>query len=305
MTSRQSILLTGVSGFIATHLLCHVESTRCLPVEQFVLLTSRPGDARHRFVEHHDYRFVDGALKKAGIDELEAVIHLGAYTPKSGADANRVDACAANIANTLRLLSQLSPKPRRFVFASTVDVYGPSEGALSEATVERPGTLYGASKLFGERLVEDWCRENGVIPQVLRIGHVYGRGEQAYRKLIPETIRRLIHRERPVIYSDGSERRSFLHVTDCVRAIIASLRLDIFPGPINVVSDRAYTVMQIVNQLVRVSESDLLPDVRGNARAGPDVVFENAKMKQWLVEETVSIEEGLRDEYNHVKASLK
>ena len=305
MTSRQSILLTGVSGFIATHLLSHVESTGCLPAEQFVLLTSRPNNSRYRCVEHSDYCFNEGALQRAEVAEFDAVIHLGAYTPKSGVDANRVDACTANISNTLRLLSQLKPRPRRFVFASTVDVYGPSEVPICEATVEKPGTLYGASKLFGERLVENWCRENGVLPQILRIGHVYGRGEQAYRKLIPETIRRLLHGERPVIYTDGSERRSFLHVTDCVRAIIASLCMETYPGPINIASGRAYTIRQIVDELVRVSGSNLVAEVRGEAKARSDVVFDNAKMEQWLVGETISIENGLRDEYNYVEALFK
>jgi len=301
MNPKGTILLTGASGFIATNFLRQIKSMISAAGKSIAVFTSSESIPGYRCVRHNGYQTTKSSFHDAGVHEIDTVIHLGAYIPKSTQDSNNIEQCSSNITNTLHLLSQLPSLPRRFIFASTVDVYAPSTMPICETSCERPNSLYGASKLYCERIVEAWCQKNGVIPQILRIGHLYGRGEAAYKKLIPETIRRLLKGERPIIYSDGSERRSLLHVTDCVRAIIASVNLGEYSGPINVASNQAYTVKQIVDKLVAISGQCLAPDIRGSSKLGDDFTFDSDRMKNILVSETMPIDVGLLDEYEYFR----
>jgi len=232
---------------------------------------------------------------------VDSVVHLGAFTPKAGAQANDLKGSTSNVSSTLALLLALSEvPPRSFVFASTVDVYGPSNGAISESEAERPVSLYGWSKLYCERMVLEWCARMGVTPQVLRVGHIYGPGEDAYKKLIPETARKLVARERPKVFSSGEERRSFLHVDDCARALLAATELASFTGPINVVSATAASVKEIVEILVKCSGLAVVPEIVGGAK-GADAVFDATRMNTLLGTETIALRDGLQGELEYFR----
>ena len=58
---------------------------------------------------------------------------------------------------------------------------------ICEETNTIPKSLYGWSKLYCEKMVEQYGELNGIDTQVLRVGHVYGTGEEGYKKIIPET----------------------------------------------------------------------------------------------------------------------
>ena len=59
------------------------------------------------------------------------------------------------------------------------------ETIINESSFANPLTIYGWSKLYCEKLLENWSKENNII---LRIGHIYGKGE----KVIPVTILRFL-----------------------------------------------------------------------------------------------------------------
>ena len=99
-----------------------------------------------------------------------------------------------------------------------------------------PQSLYAASKLFCEHLAGIVTKTGGTSYAISRYGHIFGAGEAAYRKLIPEAIRRLLAGVSPLLYGDGSAERDFLYVDDVVEA---TLRAAVAPvselGPVNFV----------------------------------------------------------------------
>ncbi|MFX4253329.1 NAD-dependent epimerase/dehydratase family protein, partial [Aliarcobacter butzleri] len=119
------------------------------------------------------------------------------FTPKSGIEANDINKSNANIFNTKYLLDNLPNFPEKFIFLSTLDVYGKIETIIDESSFTNPLTMYGWSKLYCEKLLENWSKENNIILQILRIGHIYGKGEKAYKKVIPITIQKLKNGENP------------------------------------------------------------------------------------------------------------
>ncbi len=256
----------------------------------------------YKTILHHGYTFSKGDFIEEGINKIDLVIHAGAFIPKNRAEADTADDCLSNILSVNRLINELPSVPEKFIFISTVDVYAGTNEAISEKTAVGPETLYGQSKLYGEKLLENWAKKENVVLQILRLGHVYGSGEEAFEKIIPATIRNAMKNESPVIYTSGTELRSFLHVSDCVNAILSSPDLAEYSGQINIVSGKALPIKQIVETIVKKISPELPVIIENKEGPVKNYLFDNSRMKQLLSEEKVSFEEGIEEEIKSFKA---
>lgn len=304
----RSILVTGASGFVGRALLAHIARNRLAGRARVVALSSAPVEGVTTLVVPRSaeglYQFGGAEFADAGLARVEEVIHLGAFTPKSGNEANDAARCTANIVNTKAVLDALPGGLERLVFASTLDVYAAGTGPIAEESEVYPSTLYGMSKLYCEKMLTAMAAEGTLgtaTLQILRLGHIYGPGEDAYRKFIPATIRRMLDGGSPRVTTDGSERRSFLHIDDCCRMILAALRLPAGVGPVNVASGTPRSVADIARVLAEIG-SDVIGrhievEFAGNGCAGVDLVFDVAKMERHLGTEAVRLETGLREEF--------
>ena len=134
---------------------------------------------------HADARVVQlaGSIADAGVraaayaQPVDAVFHL-ASIPGGAAEKNYALGRSINLDATLGLLEDLrgQPRPARFVFASTVAVYGEKlPPQVNEATLPAPALSYGAHKLMGEYLVADASRLGWVQGCSLRLPGVVAR----------------------------------------------------------------------------------------------------------------------------------
>ncbi len=277
---NKTVLVTGATGFIGKHLVARLAG---IPgIKLFLLSRQKQQEARRNVI------VLNGALESLtpeywrshGIERLDYVFHLGGYIPKISADADHVDAVVdSNIMGTRRLLQSLPACPEKIIFSSTVDVYSlPAKGVLTESSRVSPRTLYGASKLFCESLISAWAKDRGCHCVILRYGHIYGPGEEAYGKLIPVVIRTLLEGRSPTLHGDGSALRDYLYVGDAVEATIRAALVEGSCGPINVVRGISVSMKDVVQLLLRLVESDkeiiFLPD-RPN---GDSLRFDNGLM---------------------------
>jgi UDP-glucose 4-epimerase len=109
----------------------------------------------------------------------------------------------------------------RIVFSSTGSVYGETEIVPTPENLAFPiqTSLYGASKVAGECLIQAYCEGYGFEGYIFRfvslMGPRYTHGHviDFYRQLLehPSHLKAL---------GDGTQRKSYLHVNDCVRAVL-------------------------------------------------------------------------------------
>ncbi|MFA5920942.1 MAG: NAD-dependent epimerase/dehydratase [Methylococcaceae bacterium] len=289
------ILLTGATGFIGSNLINHLESINS-PLLKRLLILSSIKHTKYPTILHNGYNI----SKKTFSDyNIESVLHLGAFTPKDSKTANDVFRNSSNITNTISLLQSLPPSLKVLVFFSTIDVYEKMDKIINESTKTIPETIYGYSKLYCEKIIEQWSIQHDIVHQILRIGHIYGMGEEKYKKLIPETIRKVIENEDPIIFSSGNELRSFLNIKDCVRVVLNSLDLKKYIGPTNIASSVSYSVKEIVELIMAVSNKKLRPKILNNNLQVRNLVFDNKKMQDYLGKEEIQMFEGLKDEYRY------
>jgi len=289
------ILLTGVSGFIGSKL--------------FVVLADKYG--RENIIPYTSKEIPGGLLYNATdfsvqnledvpIDDIEMILHAGAFTPKNGDEANCPVSCNSNVTFTDNLLKLPFSQLKKIIYLSTLDVYEVSD-VIVESTPVNPASLYGVSKYYCERMIEEYSKSNNIDYQILRIGHVYGPGEEKYKKMLPLTIRNVVNGHPVEIWGDGHELRSFIYIDDVVQAIVKSFELAVNAGPINIVGGHAISISDLVDRVLEISGEKVEVIRRFSDQPAKDFVFDNSKMKKLLKLSESPLNAGLKKEIDYIR----
>ncbi|HET8772647.1 MAG TPA: NAD-dependent epimerase/dehydratase family protein [Thermoanaerobaculia bacterium] len=167
-----------------------------------------------------------------------ALLHINNPSPELHEQYRRVN--VGGTENVARAAEEAGV--RRIVYCSTIAVYGYNRGrTLTEDDEPRPDTIYGETKLAGERAVLVSGRGT-----VLRLSAVYGaRVKGNYQRLL-----RNIARGRFARIGDGSNRRTLVHERDVARAaVLAATHPDAVNGVFNVSDGTTHTVREIIDAM--------------------------------------------------------
>ena len=252
------VAVTGARGFIGTAVLRKLAGMKDATV--IAVVRSRPDGVAHsnvHWIESSLEALESSHWQSTSTGKIDAVVHLAAFTPKSASERNRWEPIiSTNIVGTQTLLGSLPHPPRRVIFCSTLDVY--SRRAFDQVVDERapvgPLGLYGLSKLFGEGLVESYARSKGIEHVTLRLGHIFGPGEERYAKLVPESIRRGLGGRPPRVSGDGMDRRDLLYVDDAAEAIARSLSAQLGEArTINIARGESHSILDIATTIATLA----------------------------------------------------
>ncbi|MDP3105776.1 MAG: NAD-dependent epimerase/dehydratase family protein [Candidatus Methanoperedens sp.] len=226
---KNKIIVTGGAGFIGSHLI-----DRLLLRGDEVIVIDNLSSGRMDFLKEHvenpDFKFIrldllDLEELKKNVKDADAVFHLAANPDvRLGVSDTRVH-LEQNIIATYNLLEAMRiNKIKNILFTSTSTVYGE---ALLIPTPEEYGplvpiSLYGASKLACEALITSYCSTFDMNSWLFRFANIVGpRGTHG---IIVDFMNKL--RKNPgslEILGDGKQRKSYLHVYDCIEAILFAM----------------------------------------------------------------------------------
>jgi UDP-glucose 4-epimerase len=247
------LLVTGASGFIGSRLVKAASAS--LGPESVIAFSSTRAHSCPSIV----YRGSNFNLSEADITLLataEVLIHVGAFTPKDGLQANAIEECNGNVSFTGKMLALPLGSLKKVIYISTIDVYESAE-LTTEDTLTLPSSLYGWSKLYCERMTAIFAANRGIACQILRVGHVYGPGEEKYAKFLPKAIKRIVAGEAVELRGDGSEIRSMIYIDDVVAAILQACNLPTNVSPINVVGGVPVSSSQSVAAQLKLQRENL------------------------------------------------
>lgn len=185
------------------------------------------------------------------------VIHLAALHYIPYCIAHPAETMAVNLLGLQHLLDALGEAPaRRFVFASTADVYRPSLRPHGEDDETTPSSIYGASKLTGEWLVRLW-RASGALTEAVtaRLFNVYGPGE-TNPHVIPHLCQSM-HQGDDLTLGNVDAKRDYTYVDDVADVLVALLDSDVADRTVNVGAGHSWSVAQVVDHLARLTGRDL------------------------------------------------
>jgi CDP-glucose 4,6-dehydratase len=203
--------------------------------------------------------------------EVDTVFHLAAQAIVGIANRNPTDTLDSNIRGTWSVLEacRRSPLVKRVVVASSDKAYGEQARLPYDEGMALAGAHpYDVSKACADLIAHAYARSFGLAVAVTRCGNFYGGGDLNWNRLVPGTIRSVLRGERPVIRSDGKYVRDYLYVEDGADAyVLLARRLAETPGlrgeAFNFSTETPMTVLDVVERILGLMGSTLVPDVRG------------------------------------------
>ena len=234
-----SVLVTGVAGFIGSHvaraLLGRGETVIGVdnfsdyydPVLKFARLKPLREMPGFTFLEADvsDREAMQGLTDRHG--DIDRIVHLAA---QPGIRHSKVDPYIYIQTNLmgqvvlLELARRLGPQLRHLVYASSSSVYGGNRKipfAVNDP-VDRPVSLYAATKRADELMTETYVHQYGLKATGLRYFTVYGPWGRP--DMSPYIFARAIHEGRTIdLYHHGKVRRDFSYIDDIVSGTLAAL----------------------------------------------------------------------------------
>jgi len=307
-------LVSGAHGFVGSHL-----ARALLERGEAVRVLDRPaprladvgGERRSGLdllgirdeVELVEADLRDAAATAAAVAGMHSVFHLAAQTIVGVARSSPLETFEVNVRGAWNVFEACrSHGVGRVVFASSDKAYGSSpELPYREDFPLRGAYPYDASKAAADMIARSYATAYGVPIAVTRFANIYGSGDLNFSRLIPETVVALLEGRPPVIRSDGSPERDFLHVDDAVSAYlaIAGVLEDGAVGEaFNAGGERPHSVREVVELIAGVADSGIEPDFQGAGNPDGEIdrqFVDSTKLREltgWRPE--VDLEHGLR-----------
>jgi CDP-glucose 4,6-dehydratase len=283
------VLVTGAHGFVASHL-----ARALLERGDEVRVLDRPdpreadlgGPRRSALVLlgiEGEVELVEADLREAeaveaAVGGCDAVFHLAAQTIVGVARSSPLETFEVNVRGAWNVFEACRLREvGRVVFASSDKAYGSSPDLpYREDFPLRAAYPYDASKAAADIVARSYAHAYGLPIAVTRFANVYGGGDLNFSRLIPETAIAVIDGRAPVIRSDGSPERDFLHVDDAVSAYLA-IAAELGPGgaasgeAFNAGGERPHSVREVVEAIAEIGEATIPPDFRGEGNPDGEI----------------------------------
>lgn len=290
-------LVTGGTGFVGSFVVDRlvdagareVIALDAAPRPENVQAAADRGNVR---VEQGD--ITDPTLLDRLCNGMDGVFHL-AVLPLGPCIENPRSCLDVNIVGTFNVIeAAVRHGVRKVVFSSASSVYGDTLETTGESHPFGARTMYGASKVAGELFLRSFHDTHNIDYVALRYMNVYG--PRQVGGLIMSVLRRIRSGEPPVIAGDGSQSFDFVHVADVADINVRAMESNLTDEALNVGSGGETSVREIVEMLLRLTGSDLVPQFQTDAnvvmtrRVGSN---ERARdLLGWVP--ALGLEEGLR-----------
>jgi UDP-glucose 4-epimerase len=223
----ETVFVTGAAGFIGSNLV-----DRLLTLGKNVVAWDNLSTGRMQFLQsacsHTRFRLIRGDnLDLPGLTTAmrgcDLVVHLAANADVRFGIEHPSKDFEQNTRATFHVLEAMrANRIRSIAFSSTGSIYGEAEIIPTPENYPFPiqTSLYGASKLAGEGMIQAYCEGFGMNAYLFRfvsiLGPRYTHGHviDFYKQLID-------HPDHLDVLGDGTQRKSYLHVNDCLNAILA------------------------------------------------------------------------------------
>lgn len=300
---KKRILVTGAGGFIGGRFIKYL-----CELNEFEIFAVTRGSIpfEHCSINwiHTSLEDLSSIFQNYGDLLFDTVYHIAGFIPKISTDANNIKRNVSdNINATNSLCEALGSNFRKLVFISTIDVYSPEAPLpMSESSTVSPANLYGMSKLIAEKITSTYCQQNKRKFNILRLGHVYGPGEEKYSKIIPVLLRNSIEGKETTISGNGQAERDFIYIDDVCRILKAFSEI-VYDGPVNIAAGRRISIRDTVEIVNRVTGDQTRVYYSGEVAQAHSIYFDNNLLVSLLGPgfSFTRFEDGIAHEFKYFK----
>ncbi len=250
----RKMIVTGGAGFIGSHLVDYL-----MKANYEVIVIDNLSSGRMENIERwlSNERFTFHKLDLVNFDDIldvfsgvDVVFHYAANSEVRIGSQRPDEIWRNNLVTTYNVLEAMRLKNVKYiVFASSSTVYGDQVNIPTpESSKLEPISIYGASKLAGEALISGYSHTFKIKALILRYANIIG--SRLRHGVIYDFIMKLKKNpNRLEILGDGTQRKSYLHISDAVEATMFAFEKFVASGKLvevfNVGNEDWITVKEI------------------------------------------------------------
>ena len=304
------VLLAGGAGFIGSHVADALlaRGDEVVALDNFA--TGRPENVAHlngnnKFtLIKHDIT-LPLPIHHVLNDHFDAVLDYASPASPNDFATMPLEILAVGSTGTRNLLDRAKADNAVFFLTSTSEVYGDPlvhpqpETYWGNVSSIGPRSCYDEAKRFSEALTMAYHRVHGVQVRISRIFNTYGeRMRPNDGRVVNTFVVQALRGEPLTLHGDGSQTRSFCHVSDEVRGLMGLLDSN-YNLPVNVGNPSEFTMRELAELVVELTGSSskiitvpLPPERDGDPlQRKPDITLAQ-DLLGW--EPTISLREGLQ-----------
>lgn len=253
MAFMPTSLVTGAAGFVGSHVAKHLTLAghRVIGLDDLSggFSDNRPDGIQFVHGSVTDHERMAELFDDYGFDH---VFHLAAYAAEGLSHFIRRFNYANNLIGSVTLVNEaVRHGVTRFVFASSLAVYGAGQVPMTEDMTPRPEDPYGIAKYAVELDLAAAHEMFGLDYTIFRPHNVYGPGQNIadrYRNVIGIFMSQVIRGEPMTVFGDGSQTRAFSYIDDVAPIIARCVDVPDSVGRVfNVGADVPYTMLELAD----------------------------------------------------------
>lgn len=310
----KTVLISGANGFIPSYL---VHVLLYLGFVKVIALVRNQEKALSKFKEHLNnpkFQMIVQDVSNPILNDfhVDYIIHAASQASPKYYGIDPVGTLKANTLGTYNLLEYgVKSKIKKFIYFSSGEVYGTIDENTPKISEEYNGSFnptlvrscYGESKRMGENMCVCYSHQYGIPVNMLRLSHTYGPGVLLDDgRVFGDFVSNIVNNQDIILNSDGSAKRSFLYITDMIRALFYILFFGEDKQAYNIASSKETSILELANLLVSLYPQKAL-QVKFSENVFRDgyikststrANFDTTKLEKLGWSESVSIEDGFR-----------
>ena len=311
----KTVLVAGGAGFIGSHL-CELllkEDHRVICVDSLLTGSEQNITPLGRF---SDFSFIKQDILDSFLvpPKIDQIYNLACPASPVRYQKDPIHTIKTNTLGVINMIGLARLHNARILQASTSEVYGDPEKHPQDESYRGnvnpigPRACYDEGKRVAETLFFDYHRQHGVDIRVARIFNTYGpRMAQDDGRVVSNFIVQALKGEPITIYGQGSQTRSFCHVSDLVKGLYLLMNTEDITCPVNLGNPDEHTILDIAHKVRQMtnssSEINHLPLPEDDpCRRRPDNTLAKASLG-WVPR--ICLEEGLQHTISYFKGVLE
>lgn len=306
------VLVTGVAGFIGSHLCERLleQGHEVVCLDNFFTGTKK--NITH-LLDSHSFELIRHDITEPILLEVDRIYNFACPASPVHYQYNPVKTVKTSVMGVINMLGLAKRVRARILQASTSEVYGDPQ--IHPQTEDYWGNVnpigirscYDEGKRVAETLMMDYHRQNGVDIRIIRIFNTYGpKMAEHDGRVVSNFITQALRGEDITVYGKGDQTRSFCYISDLVEGVVRMMECEDFTGPVNLGNPTETTILEFAERIIKLTGSSSkiifkpLPADDPKQRQ-PDITLAGARLG-W--QPVIPVEVGLKKTIDYFTALM-